>query len=68
MSRLTAGERAQIPTSQFAEPEKRGYPIDTRKRARTALGLVGMHGSPAEKARVDGAVHAKYPTIGENSK
>ena len=67
MSRLTAGERSKIPTSEFAEPERRGYPIDTAKRARTALGLVGMHGSPAEKSRVDAAVHRKYPSIGEKA-
>jgi hypothetical protein len=66
MSRLTAAERSTIPTSEFAEPADRKYPVDTAKRARTALGLVGMHGSPAAKAKVRAKVHADYPGIGES--
>lgn len=66
MARLKAAERSKIPTAEFAEPEDRKYPIDTKKRARTALGLVGMHGSGSEKARVDAAVHRKYPGVGSS--
>jgi hypothetical protein len=69
MARLTAKARANIPQKEFAVPSKDGgaYPIDTRQRAATALGLVGMHGSPAEKAQVRGAVAKKYPQV-EQSK
>lgn len=69
MARLTAKARAQIPKKEFAVPGKDGggYPIDTKTRAKTALGLVGMHGSPAEKAQVRSAVAKKYPDI-EQSK
>jgi hypothetical protein len=63
MARLTAKARANIPSKEFAVPSKDGYPIDTRKRAATALGLVGMHGSPAEKAQVRSAVARKYPQV-----
>lgn len=68
MARLTAGERAGIPTEKFAEPGSRKYPIDTAKRAKTALGLVGMHGSPREKSLVRAKVHREFPTIGEHAK
>ena len=60
MARLSKRARAKIPTSQFAIPEKRKYPIDTRRRAGKALGLVGMHGSATEKRRVRAAVRRKY--------
>ncbi len=67
MSRLTADERAKIPADEFAGPG-RSYPIDTKKRAKTALGLVGMHGSPALKARVDADVKHEYPSIHQGKK
>jgi hypothetical protein len=62
MARLSKRARAKIPTSQFAIPEKRKYPINTRKRAGRALGLVGMHGTATEKRRVRAAVRRKYGT------
>jgi hypothetical protein len=67
MARLTAKTRAQIPKREFAVPGTDGYPIDTKGRAKAALGLVGMHGSPAEQAQVRSAVARKYPGI-EQSK
>jgi hypothetical protein len=63
MARLTAKAREKIPQKDFAVPSKDAYPIDTRRRAATALGLVGMHGSPAEKAQVRSAVAKKYPQV-----
>lgn len=60
MARLSKRARAKIPTKQFAIPEKRKYPINTRRRAGRALGLVGMHGSASEKRRVRAAVKRKY--------
>jgi len=73
--RLTMGERKKIPTSEFALPGKGegekgvgagSYPVPDRKHAVAALGLVGMHGSSAEKAAVRRKVHEKYPDIGED--
>jgi hypothetical protein len=63
MARLSETQRARIPQSKFAVPSKDGYPIDTPGRARVALGLVGMHGSPAEKAAVRKKVAQEYPAI-----
>jgi len=60
MARLTARARKRIKTSNFAIPGKRKYPINTRKRAGVALGLVGMHGTAAEKRKVRAAVKRKY--------
>lgn len=39
------------------------YPVDTPGRAKAALGLVGMHGSPEEKAKVRAKVHREFPNI-----
>lgn len=60
MARLRAAARRKIPTSKFAIKRGRKYPIDTKKRARTALGLVGMHGTAAQKKAVRSAVKRKY--------
>ncbi|HEX8108487.1 MAG TPA: hypothetical protein VF516_12225 [Kofleriaceae bacterium] len=64
MARLSAKRRAKIPTSKFAIKKGRKYPVDTAKRARVALGLVGMHGSAAQKKAVRSAVRRRYPSIG----
>lgn len=69
MAKLTAKARAEIPKKDFAVPGKGdggGYPIDTKARAKAALGLVGMHGSPGEKAQVRSAVAKKYPDIDQS--
>ena len=65
MARLTAKARRKIPTSKFAIKRGRKYPIDTPKRARVALGLVGMHGTATQKRQVRAAVRRKYPSIGK---
>lgn len=70
---LSEERRAKIPKEKFVFKSKKRkgketkgkYPIDTRERARSALRLVGMHGTDAEKARVRSAVKAKYG-IGES--
>jgi hypothetical protein len=67
-------ERKKIPSSEFALPGKGegaegkgsgSYPIPDESHARSALGFVAMHGSPAEKAKVRAKVHAKFPDMGE---
>jgi hypothetical protein len=60
MARLTKRARAKIPTSKFAIKKGRKYPINTRKRAGVALGLVGMHGTAAQKRQVRAAVRKRY--------
>lgn len=69
MARLTAAKRHSLPAKDFAGSAKdESYPIDTKGRARVALGLVGMHGTSALKAKVRAKVHAKYPDIGKQKK
>jgi hypothetical protein len=63
MARLTEAARRRIPKSQFAIPSDDGYPVNTPQRAKVALGLVGMHGSPAEKTAVRSKVAKEYPGI-----
>jgi hypothetical protein len=60
MARLRAAARRKIPTSKFAIKKGRKYPINTRKRAQVALGLVGMHGTAAQKRQVRAAVKRRY--------
>lgn len=60
---------ADVKKSDLTFPSKNGatgsYPVNTPKRAKAALGLVGMHGTPAEKAAVRSKVHSKYPNMGK---
>ena len=72
---LSAEARRGIPKKDFAIPQRAktpegkarsgSYPIPDEAHARAALGLVGMHGSDAEKAQVRAKVHAKYPHMGK---
>lgn len=39
------------------------YPINTKKRARSALSRISAHGTPAQKAKVRRAVKRKFPSI-----
>lgn len=36
MAKLDTKERKKLPTSEFAEPKDRKYPVDTKARARNA--------------------------------
>jgi outer membrane lipoprotein SlyB len=60
--KLTAKTRAEIPTSEFALPAERKYPLENRSHAANAEARAS--GKP-EEAQVDAAVHAKYPDMGE---
>ncbi len=64
MARLKAKTRNELPDSDFAGPG-RSYPVEDKKHARIALGLVGMHGTSALKARIRAKVHRKFPDIGK---
>lgn len=66
MAKLATGERKKIPTSEFALPGKRAYPIEDKSHARNALSRVSENGSPAQKKKVRAAVHRKYPSIGQS--
>lgn len=64
---LSTKERNALPGKSFALPGRR-YPINDPNHARNALSRVSQHGSPEEKSKVRGAVHRKYPGIGEKEK
>lgn len=69
MAKLNAKARQALPKSSFALPGKGegpkgagagSYPIPDRSHAQNALARVSQHGSPAEKAKVRGAVARKF--------
>ena len=63
MAVLTSKARKALPTSTFALPGRRAYPLNNPSHARNALARVSQHGTPAEKAKVRAAVKRKYPSI-----
>ena len=63
MAVLTSKARKALPTSTFALPEKRAYPLDTANRARNALARASQHASPEERATIRRKVHSRYPGI-----
>jgi hypothetical protein len=63
MARLSYSKRKKLTASEFAEPKKRKYPLDTKNRAKNALSRVSQNGSPAEKAEIRRKVHSEYPSI-----
>ena len=66
MADLTAARRRELKPSQFALPEKNGYPDDTPGRARNALSRVAQFGTPSEKKRVRAKVARDYPGIAQS--
>jgi hypothetical protein len=67
MAKLTAAARKQIPTSEFALPAERAYPIDTKARARSALSRVSHWGTPAQKSKVRAKVRTLFSSIKQRS-
>ena len=63
MAELTEEERAKLPDSAFADPEKRAYPIHDEEHARAALARVKQHGTKDEQRKVARKVHERYPNI-----
>lgn len=65
MARLTAKQRDKLPTTAFALPQSRRYPIHDENHAHLALAFAS--GRPEEK-QVRAAVHARYPHMGAGPK
>lgn len=63
MAALNAKKRKALPTTVFAIPSTRSYPIDTPARARAALARVVANGTPAQVTQVRNAVKKRYPTM-----
>ena len=68
MADLTPRARKSLPTSAFAIPGTRSYPIHDADHARNALARVSQFGTSAQKAQVRAAVASRYPGIGGESK
>lgn len=62
---LTTKERKRLPSSAFAIPETRSYPLHDEAHGRAALSRVSQFGTPEEQRRVRSAVKSRFPNIGE---
>jgi hypothetical protein len=58
---LTAARRKALPKSEFALPEKNGYPVDTAARGRAALSRAEQFASPEQKKKIKAKVKREYP-------
>jgi len=63
MAKLTVAVRKRLPSTAFAFPKTRRYPIHDRAHARDALARAS-HASPAILAVVRAAVRRRFPTLG----
>ena len=62
MAKLTAAARHALPTSAFAIPSKKAYPIHDENHARDAL---ARSSGKSEEGQVRAAVHRRYPDMGK---
>ena len=65
MAKLTSKERNSLPSSDFAVPSERKYPLNDMNHARNALSRVSQYGYPELKEKIRAAVHRKFPGIGK---
>lgn len=63
MAKLTVAVRQRLPSTAFAYPKTRRFPIHDRAHARDALARAS-HAGPAALAVVRAAVHRRFPTLG----
>ena len=68
MAKLTTEERNDLPTSTFALPGERKYPIPDRSHAADALSRVSANGTPEEKAKVRAAVKRRFNMASQKRK
>jgi hypothetical protein len=62
MAILSAAKRKQMPTQEFAGPN-RSYPIPDANHARNALSRASQNASPDEQATIKAKVKRKFPGI-----
>jgi hypothetical protein len=65
MAKLTTKARNKLKSSTFAGPN-RSYPIPDRSHGIFAEAMAAKHASPAERKKIDAAVHKKYPNLGKS--
>jgi hypothetical protein len=63
MAKLSYEQRKHLPSSAFAEPKTRKYPIEDKAHARAALARVSRFGTSKEKQLVRRKVKQRFPTI-----
>ena len=67
MAKLNAAARNALPSDDFVFPKQRKFPIEDANHARDALSRAGAKGGSVQ-AKVDAAVHRKFPGIGKGKK
>lgn len=65
---ITAAKRRSLPLQEFGLPEKRGYPLDTAGRARSALSRASANATPQQQTRIRRKVAELYPGIKQAGK
>ena len=65
MAKLTSKERNSLPSSDFAVPSERKYPLNDPNHARNALSRVSQFGTADLKKKIREKVHRKFPGIGQ---
>jgi hypothetical protein len=67
MAKLTTAERNALPSSEFADPKDRKYPINDPNHARNALARVANK-SEKMQGKVESKVHDKFPGVDQGDK
>lgn len=62
MAKLKAAARKKLPTSAFALPGKKAFPIPDESHGRAALSMA-HNATPAEQAKIKSKVKKKFPAI-----
>ncbi|MDE2233294.1 MAG: hypothetical protein KGJ90_04155 [Patescibacteria group bacterium] len=63
MADLTTKKRKALSNKSFALKKKREYPIEDKLHARNALSRASQFASPENQAKIEAAVHNKFPGI-----
>lgn len=63
MAKLFAAQRNKLPSSDFALPSQRAFPIENKSHAIQALRMKG-HASPPEQSEIESKVATKFPGVG----
>jgi hypothetical protein len=66
MAKLKASQRNKLPSSTFALPQERKFPIEDHSHAVNALSRASEGGIAAVKAKVRAAVDKKYPELAKH--
>lgn len=68
MAKLKKGQRRKLPSSSFAYPAQRKYPIHDRAHAKAALSRAASKKTMGTYAHVAAKVNARYPGLAKGKK